>query len=669
MHCENWKTPAEAALVPANLLNAGYSPLLAAVLHARGIDSPRQAADYLSRDRSLLCDPFLLADMDKAVERIERAVAEKEKIAIYGDYDVDGISASCLLFQYLKSRGVSCSIYIPDRIDEGYGINAEALLSIKQSGVSLIITVDCGITAGAEVLYAHQLGMDTIITDHHQCPPELPEACAVIDPQRRDCTYPYKFLAGVGVAFKLVCALEGNAELPLERYCQLVAAGTVADVMPLTGENRYLVYAGLEMLKKAPLPGFAALLEQAGAGEKPITTVTLGFTVAPRINAAGRLCQTETAVSLLNAESRQEAEEYASQLCRLNLQRQTMEAKVCAAAEAILKDSRPCAPIVLAGEDWHPGIVGIAASKIAEQYRLPAVVICLEGDKGKGSCRSYGDFNLFEAFTACQEHLELFGGHAFAAGISIKRDKIDDFRSALTQYYQQHPPVCPPSTEAELKITDLSLLDMDSVSSLSLLEPCGSCNPNPVFYLPGALLENITPIGKGKHLRLKISKNGVKLDGVMFSRTAQELGVDCGQQADICFVPQINEFHSSCSVQLIINDLRPAGGEDKCLSLLVGERPPLDELQLFRPDREQLGKLWRCLDKLCGENPHQPVFLSLQDAAPSSPLELCLGLEIFQELNLIKVSYEDILIKIDILSSEKNPLVNSPLYRSLWNMD
>ncbi len=670
MYHNNWKIPYEAAFAPPELLKEGYSPLLAAILCARGIKNSKEALLYLSRDKSLLCDPFLLEDMDKAVSRIERAVAEGESVAVYGDYDVDGISSSCLIAQYLKSRGLSCLVYIPDRIDEGYGINSDALLSIQQSGVSLIITVDCGITAVSEVLYAQSLGMDIIITDHHQCPPILPQALAVINPKRSDSGYPYENLAGVGVAFKLVCALENDPDSVLEQYADLVAVGTVADVMPLTGENRVLVYYGLEKLNRNPRPGFSALLEQAGAGEKTITAGTLGFTLAPRINAAGRLCQTETSVNLLLSENRDDADRFAQQLCQLNHQRQTLEAQVCTSAEEILKDTCPTSPIVLAGEGWHPGIVGIAASRLAEEYRLPAVVICLEGDMGKGSCRSYGDFNLFAAFTACGEHLESFGGHAFAAGINICRDKIDDFREALGQYYQAHPPACQPALEAELKITDLSLLSLDRVDSLSLLEPCGSGNPSPMLCITGAVLESVSSIGKGKHLRLKLSKNGIFMDGVFFSHTPEDISVSPGDIIDVCFVPQINEFRSSRSVQLLVSDLRSGGCREKCQLLLSGTRLPNDELEPFRPSREQLSFAWRSISQRCSKGSLQLCLSETGDFGFSQPLSLCLGLQIFEELGLMNLSYSDNIVSIVIVSdAKKNPLVNSSLFRSLWHMD
>lgn len=658
-----WKLPQTYAKPEPALEKAGYSPLLSAILGARGVRSASDAEKYLGRGEDTLCEAMLLNDINKAVSRIEKAIVNGEKTAVYGDYDVDGITASCLMADYLRRRGLDCEIYIPDRIDEGYGLNPEAVTVLHEKGVKLLITVDCGITAVAEAKKAAELGMDVIITDHHECPASLPEATAVINPKRPDSTYPNDILAGVGVAFKLVCALEGDVTAMLARYCDLVAVGTVADVMPLVCENRALVYKGLEKLKKAPRPGFAALLEEAGISGKPLSSSTVGFSLAPRINAAGRLCQTETSVSLLLTEDAQEAKRCAAELCALNRRRQELEAIVWNEAIDMFGKSPADAPIVLAGENWHPGVVGIAASRLSEEYRLPAVIIHLDGELGKGSCRSYGSFNLFEALGACSEYLEGFGGHAFAAGLTVKREKIDTFRQALADYYRAHRPDSQPELEPELLFSELSLLSMEGLQSLDELEPFGVGNPKPLCCVCGAVLDNVTPIGGGRHLRLRITKNGKKFDCVFFSCGMENLGLREGQAVDICFVPQINEFRGVKCVQLLVSDIRSSQTPRLCREVLAGCISGCADICL---DRETLAIAWRRLSH-CPETctfSYTDIFSS--DELGADPVNLCLCLKVFEELELLNVQANDTEICIcKKPGSVKTELDKSPLFRRM----
>lgn len=665
----DWKMPCVADNIDDALSAAGYKPLLSAVLRARGIDTPEKAKSYLRRDNTLLCDPMLLLDMDKAVSRIELAIESRQKTAVYGDYDVDGITSACLLYDYFQSRGLDCEVYIPDRLDEGYGINKKAIEALHNRGVDLIITVDCGITAISETAFAKSLGMDMIITDHHECPLLLPDAAAVVDPKRPDSSYPFNELAGVGVAFKLVCALEKSSDAPLERYADLVAVGTIADVMPLVGENRFLAYLGLEKLRNNPLPGFAALLDEAGALKKPFSASTVGFTLAPRINAAGRLCQTETATKLLLSKSYEEAQILAKELCALNRRRQELELEVWEDAMEVLSNTEPKSPIVLESGSWHPGVVGIAASRLTEEYKLPTIMICVDDENGKGSCRSYSDFNLFDALSACSEHLISFGGHAFAAGLNIKPENINSFRKALAEYYFSNPPTEHPELEPEVLVCDPASLSMDNVEALSELEPCGSGNEQAMLCIFGAVLESVSPIGNGKHLRLRISKKDVLFDCVFFSRTAETLGANEGETVDICFTPQVNDFHQHKSVQLLITDIRKSEMPEKCRGIIENYDLHIDELRLFRPERDELVSLWRRIKQLggrlelsFGESLHGTVLDSVE------PMKLCLGIRILSELSLLEVSE----IHGRILccahdNGEKTELIASPLFRRLWN--
>ena len=465
----------------AELERAGLPPLCAAVLCARGVDTAPAASAFLAHGPDLLHNPFLLQDMEKAVERISRAIREQETIAVYGDYDVDGITATCLLTQVLQTLGGQVVSYIPDRTEEGYGLNNHAIDALAGQGVTLIVTVDCGITAAREVEYARALGVDVVITDHHQCKETLPQAVAVVDPRRPDCAYPFPDLAGVGVALKLALALTPPAQRPqvLLDYGELAAIGTVADVMLLQGENRALVHLGLERLAFTSRPGLQALLREAGCprGQVP-TTVTIGYGLAPRINAAGRMEQAGTALELLLTQDPQRGAELAQELCQLNRLRQAIELEIFQHCDQLLTHTPALsAPvIVLAGEGWHQGVIGIVASRLAEKYACPAFMISLDGDKGKGSCRSFGGFNLFGALERCAPLLDSYGGHELAAGFSIHRDNIPAFRSALCQLvgeFAGHQPM-ESSLDVDCEIPHCSLLSTQDVESLSLLEPFGS---------------------------------------------------------------------------------------------------------------------------------------------------------------------------------------------------
>jgi len=565
MKFKNWKVPLMAPECNPALLELGRTPLLAAILSLRGMTDPEEARRFLFGGAELMESPTLLDGMTDAVQRISRAIALDEHVAVYGDYDVDGITAGCLLTHYLRSRGLNCELYIPDRLGEGYGLNTAAIDRLKERGVTLIVTVDCGVTNIEECEYAASLGIDMVVTDHHECRRNeegdeilLPEAEAVVDPKRSGNGTPGQGLAGVGVAFKLVCAMEGDAQSVLERYGDLVAAGTVADVMPLLGENRYVVQQGLRMIaNRTGRPGFTALLEEAGAAERKCTSSTIGYTLAPRINAAGRLGETHLAIRLLETDDVREARSMASQLCARNTERQSLEKEIWAEALEMLREHPVDKPIVLASEKWHPGVIGIVASRLTDTYSVPAVMICIDGELGKGSCRSTGSFNLYEALDRCGDCLEGFGGHAMAAGITVKADRINDLRRKLCEFYEAHPDRSVPQLEAEVRIEDPALLTEECVESLDLLEPCGNGNPRPLMYMEGAVLESVTPIGNHKHLRSGINAFGESFDCVFFNQTPEELGCRAGHTVDLVFAPQINEFRGKRNVQLVITDMRP----------------------------------------------------------------------------------------------------------------
>ena len=633
---KEWRIPFKKPDIPKELTDAGYPPLPAALLALRGVETAQAADEMIHGGSECIYDPMLIMGMDKAAARVRRAIDTRERVAVYGDYDVDGITSTCLLTDYLRSKGLECRAYIPDRNEEGYGLNCAALDVLKGEDVTLVITVDCGITAAEEARHARELGMDMVITDHHECKSgEVPEAVAVVDCRQSGDTYPNPELAGVGMALKLVCAVEGESEEMLRRYVDLVAVGTVADVMPLTGENRCLVRMGLKKLEDDPRAGIAAMMRESCIDAHRLTAATIGYALAPRLNAAGRLGQTATAAKLLMCTDAHEADALAAELCELNRRRQSIETAIWEDANARLAGKTPDAPIVLADEKWHQGVIGIAASRLAEHYSLPSVMICLNGDTGKGSCRSYGGFNLFEALSACSQHLTGFGGHALAAGLSISRDKLEDFRAALAEYYKRNKPAALPEVQCDLLINDPELLDIDSVRSLDLLEPYGNGNPKPVMCMSGALLESASAVGGGRHLRIRAALGGAHFEGIFFSHTAEELGIHEGELVDVAFCPQINEFRGNVSVQLLVSALRAHDALPLCTAILDADASAMYAAARYCPDRADFIRVWRGIGRgfVAGED---AAAVMAQCIPGIQPEKFCLCLMVLLETGLLK---------------------------------
>lgn len=606
MKYKKWNQAAPDRSAVLALVEAGLPALAATVLCARGVDTPEAAAAFLAAADAPLHDPMLLRDMDRAVERMERALAGNEYIAVYGDYDVDGITSTCLLTRFLSARGARVLPYIPDRLEEGYGLNREAVELLADKGVTLIVTVDCGITAVEEARYAASLGLDVIITDHHECKDELPQAVAVVDPHRRDCGYPFPCLAGVGVALKLALALTPGPERErvLSEYADLAAIGTVADVMQLSGENRAIVRRGLQALAQTRRPGLRALIREAGAEGKALTASCIGFTLAPRINAAGRMGCAPVAAELLLTEDPGRAEALSHALCALNRERQSIEGHIY--EECLARLERESAgqrrSIVLAGEGWHQGVVGIVASRLAEKYACPTFMICVQDGRGKGSCRSFGGFNLFRALESCADLLDGFGGHALAAGFTILEEHIGAFRQRIDRCVEEwtgeHE--LESALEVDAELPDENLLTVEEVAGLDLLEPYGAGNPKPVFSLPGCTVSSLTEVGGGRHLKLRLSRGGHLLDAIFFSVGAAETGVAPGDRIDVTFTPQINEFRGNRSVQLQLCDLRPAPTRMAAEQALYerlrrGEALSAQEAAALIPSRAEFTAVWRYL--------------------------------------------------------------------------
>ena len=654
MKYQEWRTAACDPAARRSMERAGVPPLAALTLCARGLDTPEKARSFLDAGRGQLLEPRLMKDMDAAAARVRRALEQREQIAVYGDYDVDGITATCLLTDFLRSEGGEVVPYIPDRMEEGYGLNREAVAALHAQGVGLIITVDCGITAVEEAAYAAALGVDVVITDHHECKEALPAALAVVDPRRPDCPYPFKCLAGVGVALKLVLALGGpeRREELLRKYADLAAIGTVADVMSLTGENRTIVRLGLAELRRTRRPGLKALLREAGLEEKPLTSTSVGYTLAPRINASGRMGCAALAGELLLTGDPVRGEELARQLCTLNRERQAIEAEIYAQclerADALPRSRRHA--LVLAGEHWHQGVVGIVASRLAEKYACPAFMICLQDGKGKGSCRSFAGFNLFAALEHCAPLLEGFGGHALAAGFTIKEENIPAFAAAMNDYVSAatggREMVSVLDVDGELD--DPGLLTLEGVEGLDLLEPYGAGNPKPVFSLSGCLISAMSGVGGGRHLKLKLSAGGRSLDAIFFSATAAEAGVEVGDRVDVAFTPQINEYRGWRSVQLQLCDLRPALTRAQAERALYekfrrGEALTRQEAESLLPTREEFVVLWRYLKGHANQAPLDATAPRLARSIARSAgrretvMRTLVCLEVFDERGLIRM--------------------------------
>ena len=607
MRYKQWKIAHPSPEGRAQLERAGIPSLLACVLSARGVTEPEQAWKLLTPGEEPLLDPMLLKDMDRAVLRVTRALKRGETIAVYGDYDVDGITATCLLTDCLTRLGGRVRSYIPDRLEEGYGLNQEAVLHLARQGVTLIITVDCGITAAREVEFARELGIDVVITDHHECKQAIPEAAAVVDPHRPDCPYPFKRLSAAGVALKLAMAAAGpdRAGLVFREYADLAAVGTVADVMPMTGENRTIVQTGLAALAHPRRVGLAQLMEEAGLGDKPVTSVSIGYTLAPRINAAGRMGQADLAAELLLTRDPGRAAALAQELCALNRERQTIECEIFQECVQRLERRPQSGVILLADEHWHQGVVGIVASRLTEKYSCPAFMVCLDQGMGKGSCRSWGGVNLFHLLTQCQDLLEGFGGHAMAAGFTVREENIPALDRRLRQLVleEQAGEELPSLLDIDAAVLPQELT-VEAVEALDALEPCGAGNPRPVLVLTGAHVISAAQVGRGRHLKLRLEGRGVPLDAIFFSVDGSELGLTPGCRVDVAFYPQINDFRGVRSVQLQVVDLRHAMTRAQLEQSIYekyrrGEPLSPQEAQSLLPTRAEFVCLWRYLERQC----------------------------------------------------------------------
>ena len=655
----------------------GVPFVLAMLMNIRGLDDAAQLREFLGEGEPL-SDPFLLKDMDKAAARITRAVDNMEKIAVYGDYDADGVTSTAMLYSYLETRGADVIFYIPQREGEGYGMNIGAVEYLKEQGVSLIVTVDNGISSVQEVARANELGIDVVVTDHHRPQEILPDAVAVVDAYRPDDTSPYKHFSGVGIAFKLLMALEdgaGDVEDLLEAYSDLAAIGTIGDIVPLTGENRTLIRAGLERLSQSDRPGVQALLENAGIAGKALTSTNVAFTLVPRINATGRMGAPERAVRLLISGYEEEAEVLSEEICADNEERRRVEAEIAEAAFADIeaKGYMKDRVVVVDGENWHHGVIGIVASRVTERCGKPCMIISRGETEAKGSGRSIEGFSLFEAICACGDLLIKFGGHPMAAGITLKPENIEAFRKRINQYAAEHFPQMPTQTVTLDCKLNPAALSVSMAQSLTQLEPFGNGNPQPVFGLFNMELSNVTPVGGGGHLRLTLEKNGAVITAMRFNTKPEELPYHIGDKIDLAVQLEAREFRGQPSLTVIVRDMKFAAfNTEKNIASLAsfekwqrGEVLSAEDKNRLYPDRACLAAIYRALRTVNGKETDQVRFVS------QFGKDMTLGLFktallVFEERGLVHSEIADDTFTATLIeTSGKTDITRSPVLLAL----
>ena len=714
---KNWliksiDTPEYQAKVTEISNALGISPIVAKLLYNRGYTNVESAKAFVYMESEMLVNPFLMKDVDKGIAGIANAIARGEKITVYGDYDVDGVTSVCTLYLYLKSLGADVDYYIPNRAGEGYGVSTQAIDAIKENGSKLIITVDTGTTAVEEVVYAKSIGVDFIITDHHECRSDLPEALAVINPHRPDCEYPFKELAGVGVVFKLICAYEEKivgktrreaAESIFARFADLVAIGTIADVMPIKEENRIIVRYGLAMIDNTDRIGLAALIDAASAKndaqrsvqkrkKTKITSGYIGYTIAPRINAAGRIKTASLAVELFLSDDPIRAKEIAEELCYTNKERQAEENKIMQEAYKKIEkyDIEKNPVIVLDADNWHHGVIGIVASRITEKYARPAILVSFEGnesptpsmdDVGKGSGRSIKGMNLVDALCHCSDHLVKFGGHELAAGLSVTRGELDTFRRLINEYaisnLSEKDMVQTVEADCELDFNDVNLA---LAKNIQLLEPYGVSNPIPGFVLRGVTVNDIVGISEGKHTRISFGNGRHTLSAMYFSNSPSSLGIYVGDKVDVLFNLDVNEWGGRETAQLIIRDVKPSIVQKNQYKSEVSRFEEIknggsfDECENILPDRNDFAAVYRLLQNCvrCGTDTlkHRDIIAKLRatpDGKDIGYVKLKIIIMVFKELNMMSiedVAHETYRFKFHY-STTKTKLDKSTLLRRL----
>lgn len=637
----------------------GLPLLVSAIAYSRGLDINGETE---------IASPFDIADMQRAANFISEAIEQGEKITVYGDYDCDGITATTILYTYLLSSGANVDYYIPTRLGDGYGLNNDAIKLLHNNGTQLIITVDNGISAVDEIDYANSLGLKVIVTDHHEPGEKLPNAAAVVDPKRKDDKSKSDILCGAGVAFKLIAAMEnGDYTTAIEYFSDLLAIGTIADLVPLTGENRAFVQHGLQMLQFSENVGITSLIKAAGLKSNKITATQVAFTIAPRINAAGRMGNPNKAIELLLCEDSDKAAALAAEINQMNVQRQSCEGGIVKEIKQMLLEPslRHNRALVLFKEDWNSGVIGIVAAKAAQKYGKPTFLICEREGIYTGSARTVGEFNVFEALNACSHCLINYGGHKAAGGFSLEKDKLDEFKAALEKHIEENYPTTPRNClrlEKKLEEADLTI---ESAKALSLLEPFGQSNPSPIFLLENAVIVKIVPTVNGKHQRIFLKLGNSVYTAFYFNMTAQKMPFKVNMAVDVAVSIEANEYNGKLSVTLIVEDMRPHGFEqakffaaEECFEKLVrGEKIPLPQLERALPTREDAVLVYKQLKALGGCFGSEDFYLR------NSSINFCklsVVLTALEQLNLL--ADEDGYIKIN-KDKEKVELWSAPILR------
>jgi len=579
----------------------GISPYAALIASTRGIKTAEEAKDFFGIGEHKSVDPMDFPDMYAAVKRVQKALDEFERIAVYGDYDADGVTSTALLYSYLEMQGADVVYYVPNRHTEGYGLSYEAIDKLSMMGVKLIITVDNGISAVEEAKYINELEMDLVITDHHLPSDALPQAAAVVDPHRADCNLDFKDYAGVGVAYKLICALEGEENGITDSFVDLVTIGTIADVMPLVKENREFVRRGVEMLADSDRTGIQALMEAAGLSERKINSTSIAFGICPRINAAGRMGSADRAIRLLLSEDYDEAVMLAQEINDENTARQQTEQEILTQADEQIRSNpgwKYQNVLVVAGEGWHDGVVGIVASRLVEKYGKPTLVITVDGEDAKGSGRSIEGFNLYDAICRCGDCLTHFGGHMLAAGIGLKASNIPVFRQKINKYADSiEMPY--PIQNIDFKLNP-ACVNTEMLETVSQLEPFGAGNPQPIFGLYNMTVADIQPIGNGKHLRVILERNGISIQTLKFRTLQADFPFVRGDIVDAAVGLEPNEYLGQLRVSVLLKNIKLHDMVEDDLfssmrdfSMLMRGRKDGFDAELLIPQRETTAKVYR----------------------------------------------------------------------------